>query len=109
MTQKNNFLSSWLKPCQHKRQSYNPTSYAEDYQQVWQMCSLNLRSHRTRPAACCVVSLQHVATCCNIPQCAATHHTTEEPMRHRPVGLRASGKLPVTYVLTGNLLVTYHQ
>jgi len=25
------------------------------------------------------------------------------------VGLRASGNLPVSYVLTGNLPVTYHQ
>jgi len=30
--------------------------------------------------------------------------------RHaRPIGLRASGNLPVSYVLTGNLPVTYHQ
>jgi len=30
-------------------------------------------------------------------------------LEYRAVGLRASGNLPVSYVLTGNLPVTYHQ
>jgi len=49
-----------------------------------------------------------IALCTSLAHNTAQNGPDNFPS-YPPVGLRASGNLPVSYVLTGNLPVTYHE